>query len=109
MIIDPLNPQYHLDVQEEQLRAGMLPTDPAYGLEPEERFGVLTCYKDGKITGKIHPTINPPPKFITFYAGVAKALAGEAEAPVKAEDAAAVIRIIELAQQSSKEGRTLDF
>ncbi|KAI5290984.1 hypothetical protein KEM54_006811 [Ascosphaera aggregata] len=98
---------FHLDVQEEQLRAGMSPSDPAYGVEPEDRHGVLTHFKDGKITGSVYPTINPPPKFTTFYAGIAKALAGEAEVPVKAEDASAVIRLIELAQQSSREGRTL--
>ncbi|KAI5304954.1 hypothetical protein KEM56_005632 [Ascosphaera pollenicola] len=99
--------KFHLDVQEEQLRAGMLPTDPSYGIEPEDRHGVLTSCEDGKITGSVYPTINPPPNFTSFYAGIAKALAGEAEVPVKPEDASAVIRLIELAQQSSKEGRTL--
>ncbi|KAI5287501.1 hypothetical protein KEM52_001563, partial [Ascosphaera acerosa] len=99
--------KFCLDVQEEQLRAGMAPTDPAFGREPEDRFGVLTAAKNGEITGAVYPTIDPPPLFTSFYTGVAKALAGEAEAPVKAEDASAVIRLIELAQQSSKEGRTL--
>ena len=36
------------------------------------------------------------------------ALAGEAEVPVKAEEAVEVIRLVELARQSSREGKTLD-
>ena len=35
-------------------------------------------------------------------------MAGEGEAPVKSEDATGLIRLVELARQSSKEGRTLD-
>lgn len=46
---------------------------------------------------------------MAFYREFAKALLGEGEVPVKPEDASAVIRLIELARKSSREGRTLDI
>ena len=32
-------PQFHLDIQEEQLKAGMNPSEEAFGVEPEDRHG----------------------------------------------------------------------
>jgi len=31
--------KYHLDIQEDQLKEGILPGDSAYGLEPSDRYG----------------------------------------------------------------------
>ena len=42
-----------------------------------------------------------------YYRVFAKALKGEGEVPVKAEDARDVLKIVAMALQSSKEGRTI--
>lgn len=39
--------KYGIDVQEDQLRAGMQPGDPDFGLEPEEQRGILNTEVDG--------------------------------------------------------------
>jgi predicted dehydrogenase len=49
-----------------------------------------------------------PLTYRTFYELFAKALLGEGEVPVDPEGPAHVIRLIELARQSSKDGKTLD-
>jgi predicted dehydrogenase len=53
------------------------------------------------------PTVEPA-TYAEFYSRLAQAVAGSGEVPVKAEDAAAVIRLVELARESSRTGRTLD-
>ncbi len=58
-------------------------------------------------SSKTFPTVEPA-TYAAFYRKLAKALAGNGEVPVKAEDASAVIRLIELARESSQTGRTLD-
>ena len=54
----------------------------------------------------IYPTVEPQ-TYGAFYTQFAKALNGQEEVPVHPEGPAAVIRLIELARQSSIEGRTL--
>ena len=61
----------------------------------------------GKIESKRMPNVEPK-TYTEFYALFARALQGQGEVPVKPEDAAQIIRLIELAKQSSKEGRTVD-
>lgn len=67
----------------------------------------MTTVKDGKMFSETCPTVEPA-TYTAFYTGFAKALAGQGEVPVKAEEASAVIRLIELARESSQTGRTLD-
>lgn len=50
-----------------------------------------------------------PVTYSAFYNQFARALAGQGEVPVKPETPRDVIRLIELARLSSKEGRTLDI
>jgi predicted dehydrogenase len=99
--------KFHLDPQEEQLRAGKMPGEHGFGIEAPEKAGQLTV-ADGKemIVTKLQNVL--PETYVRFYAGVAEALAGRGDMPVKAEGAMNVIRLIELAQKSSDEGRTLD-
>jgi len=100
--------KYHLDCQEDQLRAGMKPGDNGYGLEPKERYGVLNTAKAGKIESEVVPTVEPA-TYAEFYRKSARALGGDiSQLPVDSATAAAVIRLVELAKESSKLGRTLD-
>ncbi|KAB8217754.1 hypothetical protein BDV33DRAFT_193335 [Aspergillus novoparasiticus] len=100
--------KFYFDVQEEQLKSGMLPEDDGYGIEPSERYGTLTSVQpNGAFKSEVVPTVDPP-LYTDFYSKLAEALAGEGEVPVSPEESASVIRLVELAVQSSKTGRTLD-
>ncbi|KAL4957485.1 hypothetical protein BDW69DRAFT_156168 [Aspergillus filifer] len=100
--------KFHLDIQEDQLKAGMKPSDSGYGREPSERYGTLTTIKDGKPVREVTPTVEPP-TWSEYYRKMARALAGEGDLPASGEEAAEIIRLIETVQESSKQGKTLDF
>lgn len=97
----------HMDPQEKQaLQMG--PQDPGFGVEPASHAGQLTVYgADGQLTTTTVPTVAPPPTYSQFYTLLAGALAGTGPVPVPAQEARNVIRLVELAEQSSREGRTL--
>ena len=96
-----------MDGQEDELKAGRKPGDAGFGAEPAEKYGILTVMEGGKPSAKVCPTIEPL-TYGVFYKQLAKALAGQGDVPVKPEGSAEVIRLIELARQSSADGRTLD-
>ncbi|EXJ90671.1 hypothetical protein A1O1_03775 [Capronia coronata CBS 617.96] len=100
--------KFHLDPQEDQLRKlGLKPGDKGYGLEPEEHYGTLNLVKGGEIVSEVAPTITPP-TYIEYYRRLAAALAGDAsQIPVPPEQSVGVIRLVELARESSKLGKTL--
>ena len=58
-------------------------------------------------SSKTFPTVESA-TYAEFYRRLAQTVAGSGEVPVKAEDASAVIRLVELARESSRTGRTLD-
>lgn len=99
--------KYHPDVQEEHLKAGKKPGDAGFRIEKGKSHGFLTTIKDGKPSREIRQ-LKEPLTYSTFYKEFAKALADQGEVPVKPEGASAVIRLIELAKQSSEQGRTLE-
>ncbi|KAJ5665026.1 uncharacterized protein N7477_007474 [Penicillium maclennaniae] len=91
--------KFHLDIQEDQLKAGIMPQDNGYGREPSERYGTLTTIQDGKPVKEVVPT---------YYRKLVRALGGEGDLPASGAEASQVIRLIELARESSHTGRTLD-
>lgn len=62
---------------------------------------------DGKISSSLHPTVDPP-TWTAYYSQFAQALNGEADVPVTAGDAREVIRLVELAKESSALGKTME-
>lgn len=96
--------KYGLDVQEEALRAGRLPTEEGWGREPEEAWGRFGT-DDGT-----EPVETLPGGYQEFYASVAAALTRGAPQPVALEDAVVGLRIIEAARLSArlKQSVTLD-
>lgn len=101
--------KFHLDPQEDQLRKeGMKPGDKGYGFEPEERYGTLTLVKDGKFVSEVIPTVKPQ-TYVEYYRRLAAALKGDvSQIPVPLEQAVGVIRLVELARESSRLGKTMD-
>lgn len=67
----------------------------------------MTTIKDGKPVKEVVPTVEPP-TYTEYYRKFVRALGGEGDLPASGAEAAKVIRIIELAIESSQTGRTLD-
>ncbi len=97
--------KYGLDVQEATLDAGAKPVGKEWGKEPKEIWGEINAdYKGVKITGKIESEHGD---YKDYFINLRDAINGKAEIAVKAEEARSVMKIIELAFQSSKEKRTI--
>ncbi|TKA79636.1 hypothetical protein B0A55_03424, partial [Friedmanniomyces simplex] len=102
--------KFGVDVQEDQLKAGLRPGDEGFGVEPESLHGSLTTVDgEGKMERRVYETIGPPKTYLEFYRVFAKALRGEGEVPVRAEEARDCLRVIEAAFLSSREGRTVEL
>ncbi|KAI8076823.1 uncharacterized protein BX664DRAFT_287665 [Halteromyces radiatus] len=102
--------KHYLDVQEDQLKAGVLPAHAGYGVEDEQQWGLINT----DITGGIHVVGNIETEkgdYLSFYNNVAQAIldGNPAQLAVKPEHGLLCIRVIELAQQSSDENRTIFF
>lgn len=89
------------------MKEGMRPGDKGFAEDPESHHGLLTTIENGKPVRKVYPTVKPP-TYVEYYKVFARALKGEGDVPVKAEDARDVLRIIETAKQSSDQGKTIE-
>lgn len=99
--------KYHLDCQEDQLKDGLRSGEAGYGLEPKDRYGVLTNWNKDDPKTEVFPTVEPA-TYSEFYRKLARALVGDkSQVPVTPDDAIGLIRLVELARESSKQGRTL--
>ncbi|WP_448098597.1 oxidoreductase [Luteibacter yeojuensis] len=94
--------KYGIDGQEAALRAGRRPGGEGWGEEDAALFGRFTD-ADGSAT--VIETL--PGRYTAFYDGVAAAIRDGAPLPVEANDARDVIRVIEAAQVSARERRTV--
>lgn len=94
-----------LDPQEEALKAGQLPVGPTWGQEPPADWGLLNTQLNGlHFTGAVETL---PGTYPSFYQNVYEAIREGQALQVKPEEAALDIHLIELAQQSSAEKRTI--
>lgn len=91
----------HADIQEAALRSGARPDAATWGVEPQEQWGRLG------VGDEACPVRSEPGAYQRFYAGVVAALREGAAPPVNPEDAVAGLEIIEAAQRSAAEGRTV--
>ena len=87
------------DIQEDQLRAGMAPGAPDWGLDPDE----VTLYEGA--TGKTRTLKSERGDQRGYYVALREALLGRAPNPVTPEQGATVMAIIEAGFRSHKEGR----
>ena len=95
-----------LDPQEEPLRRGVVPGGPGWGEDPESHWGTLYVAGGPSAGEKVKTEAGDYRK---FYANVRDAMLGQAELAVTPIQAMQVIRAIELAIQSSRERRTVDW
>ena len=68
----------------------------------------MTTVQSGQLKTQTCPNIEPV-TYRAFYSQFAMALTGQGDLPVMPEVPRDVIRLIELARLSSKQGRTLDI
>jgi predicted dehydrogenase len=87
------------DIQEDQLRAGVLPGSPDWGFDPDDP--VLHV----GVTGETRALKAARGDQRGYYVALREALLGRAPNPVPAEQGATVMAIIEAAMRSDKEGR----
>lgn len=98
--------KYGIDPQEEALKAGLKPGENDWGKEAPADWGKFNGELEGlHYTGNIETL---PGDYPAFYANLYEVIREGKALAVKAEEAALVIKLIELAMQSSKEGRTLE-
>jgi scyllo-inositol 2-dehydrogenase (NADP+) len=98
--------KYGIDVQEEALKAGKIPSKtPHWGIEPESDWAkVNTDFNGMHLVTRIE---TDPGNYPGLYANVRDAINGVAPLEVTAKQSRDVIRIIELATQSADEKRTV--
>lgn len=95
------------DPQEEALKAGRLPNEKDWGKEPYQNWGILNTTIEGTpFRGRVETL---PGNYTAYYDNIYAVLQKKSELIVKPEQAMQVIRIIELAYQSAKEGRIIPF
>lgn len=85
-----------LDVQEDQLKAGLPVGGPGWGVDPRPATVV-----DGA-TGARTPAPCPPGDYPAYYAAVAAALSGQGANPVPPEQALAVMEVLEAGLESDR-------
>lgn len=88
--------KYGLDPQEEAMKQGRNPTQPGWGTEAEEAWGVLTT-ADG---AKKVPTIAG--NYRGYYENVRDAMLGKARIEVTPDQAINVMKVLELSIESSR-------
>ncbi len=100
--------KYGLDVQEEDLKAGLTPLTKAnWGVEPEATWGRLnTEFNRIHVIGKVESGIS---NYADFYQNIYNAITNNEPLRVTAQQARNTIRIIELAMQSQEEKRTIQY
>ena len=93
--------KYGLDVQEQQLLAGMRPGDPGWGVdrEPGHFYGGAGGTKTDRPV--------PPGDYRQYYIALCDAIGGGGANPVTPIQAVAVMATLEAARVSSQSGRTM--
>lgn len=91
------------DIQETQLRKGMLPTDALYGIEPPSSYGVLV--KEGSDSPE--PLTSPKGNYLGYFDQFHRAITEGAPVPVSAEEGIRVMRVLDAARESHRTGSVI--
>lgn len=94
------------DVQEDQLKAGMKPDHPDYGVELDENQGLLHTLKGDQIVREHRETLKGD--YREYYAQVYEAIVNGKAEPVSGGDGLNVMKIIDAAIESWQKGRWVE-
>jgi predicted dehydrogenase len=95
--------KYGLDVQEDALREGRLPSEPGWGSEDSGRWGLIG------VDGETRAVQTEPGAYQRFYEGVVAALREGTSPPVEPEEAMEALAVLDAAQDSAREGRVVEL
>ena len=99
--------KYGIDPQEDALKLGRCPGDANWGREDPRYHGRISHGDDGmQISGTLESL---PGSYQSYYSVIDNAIRGDGPVPVSAADALQVIKVIECAMLSSREGRVIPF
>ena len=93
------------DPQEINLRRAYIPENGPWGVEPQEDWGVLTTMENDAVMKRSVPSSSCD--YRDYYANVRDALLGRATMAVTPEYALGVMRVLEMAQESSRKRCTI--
>ena len=93
--------KFDADVQEPQLVSGMLPDDPAFGIDPEPGLLIYGA------TGAREEIAAPKGEQRKYYIDIRDAIENQRSPMITAKDAIAVMAILETTIRSDAEGRVL--
>lgn len=96
--------KYGMDPQEARLLAADPPRwNPSLGVDPEENWGLLHANVNRLVfKGKVETL---PGDYAGYYRNIAAAIRGEEALAVRPEEIVTLMRVLELARQSDREGR----
>lgn len=94
-----------IDPQEDQLKAGMLPTDEVYGFDTPEMYGTLVLDENGETIRETIETIRGD--YRLYFEAVANSIRQQQAPPISPAENLLVIRILEAAYQSNDENRVV--
>ena len=100
--------KYGLDPQEDQLRDGVLPSAPAFGVEPPAQYGVQYLADENGDSLGVVKLETMTGCYSDYYTELALAINASLKVPVSAIEGAKVIKIIELALESSNTGQRVN-
>ncbi|CAM4114790.1 oxidoreductase [Bacillus paramycoides] len=93
--------KYGMDSQEEQLKNGIKPGDSGYGTDKEANFAILETEE------KLERIPTEVGCYEMYYKEIGNSILNGAEPPVTAEEGLEVIKLIQLAIESSETGRAI--
>jgi predicted dehydrogenase len=99
--------KHKTNIQEDALQNGRMPDEKNWGEEELPEHGLLHTEIDNKVVRKVIPSLNG--NYNNFYNELYASIREGKEAPVLAEEALDVIRIIEAAFKSNEEKKVVDL
>lgn len=97
--------KYGIDPQEDDLKAGEMPTRTNWGVEAQETWGLLHALSGDKDCREKVETLAG--NYMGFYDNVAKVIQGKEEIAIPPQEALVTVKIIEATLQSHNERRTI--
>ncbi|RYJ43772.1 Gfo/Idh/MocA family oxidoreductase [Flavobacterium beibuense] len=95
------------DIQEDELKTGKKPTLEGWGIEPEDKAGILHTEKHGEVYRGHIPT--RPGNYYGLFDALYHSITEDKPEPVPAEDGVKVMKVIDAAIQSSKEKKVIQL
>lgn len=96
-----------LDPQEDQLKGGLRPGDPGFGVEDEADRAELVRRSEAGVERRLLESAAG--RYVDYYEGLARSIVEGGPPPVSAVEGRNVIAVIEAGVESAQEGRTISL